>query len=253
MRHAVLAPAVLLLLLLLGSAGCVQSWPHLARNDFASSYWCPVNQIEVRAEPGSDRSYHVAGCGLEVTYVCGGTGDSGGCQARQRVEFEATDGTAHGAWLDEDPNANNAMSREAAIASGVRDVPCDRAALRVVGGDPQGFASTIEGCGERVTYQVADVADQTATTHSGPVTKHKYVVINRLPLAAPTAPPATASAAPVPAPVPAPAPAPAAPAAPAPTTAPAPAPATAHAPAPTPAPTSVPTPSPSSSALSTPR
>jgi len=226
-------------LLLLPSTGCVHSRPLLVRNAFAESYWCPVNQIEVRPEPGSERLYRVTGCGLEVTYDCGGTPGSQECQARQRTEYEATDGTAHGAWLNEDPNANTAMSREAAIASGAHDVPCDRASLRVVGNDPNGVANVIEGCGQRVTYQVVDVADQPTATPSEPVKKHKYVVIRRAPLAAPPAPPTPpASGAPAPAPAPLPAPAPS------------PAPTSAPAPAPTPAPSA---PGPAPDPLSTPR
>jgi hypothetical protein len=238
MRNAV-AGLALLPLFLLPSAGCVHSRPHLIRNAFASSYWCPVNQIEVRAEPGNDRFYRVVGCGLEVTYDCNGTGDSGECHARERVEYEATDGTPHGAWLDDDPSANASMSREAAISSGAHDLPCDRASLKVVGSDPSGLANTIEGCGQRITYMIVDVADQPTegSTTSGPVKKHKYVVVRRGPLTAapaPVTPTPAASGAPSAAPAPAPTPAPT----------------SAPAPAPTPAPSAAPnTPDP----LSTPR
>ena len=236
MRLAVPALAVLPLLLL-PSAGCVHSWPLVVRNAFADTYWCPVNQIEVHSEPGSDRLYRVAGCGLEVTYDCGDAAGPKECQERQRAEYEATDGTTHGAWLNEDPNANTTTSREAAIASAAHDLPCDRASVRVVGNDPNGLANVIDGCGQRVTYQIADVADETAASPSGPVKKHKYVLIRRLPFATPPAPPTT-SAAPVPAP------------APAPTTAPAPTPASPPAPAPAPAPSAAPT---APDPLSTPR
>jgi hypothetical protein len=244
MRLAVLA---VFPLLLLPSAGCVHSRPLLVRNAFAESYWCPVNQIEVRGEPGNDQSYRVTGCGLEVTYICGGTSDSTECQARQRIEYEATDGTSHGAWLNEDPNANTSMSREAAIASAAHDLPCDRASVRIAGGDPSGLANVIEGCGQRVTYQIVDVADQPAAGPSEPVKKHKYVVVRRSPLAAP-APAPSASAAPAATPAPTPAPTPTPAPAPTPTAAPTPAPA----PAPSAAPSSAPTP-PSSGPLSTPR
>src|SRR5579871_3597292 len=102
MRHAVLALSALPLLIL-SSGACAHSRTMLARNAFASSYWCPVNQIEVRPEPGSDRYLRASGCGHEALYDCGTGGDSNACQARQHVDFEATDGTTHGAWLDEEP------------------------------------------------------------------------------------------------------------------------------------------------------
>lgn len=205
MRHAGLALAVLPLFLL-PATGCVKSRPLLARNAFASSYWCPVNQIEVRAEPGSDRLYQVTGCGLEVTYDCGDTSASPACQARERVEFEATDGTSHAAWQEEEMASNHGTSREAAIASAVHDLPCDRASVQVTGADPNGFANVLEGCGQRVTYQIADVAEQATETPSEPAKKHKYVVIRRATLAAPPAPPASPNTRPVPAPPPTPAP-----------------------------------------------
>jgi hypothetical protein len=242
MRLAASALAVLPLLLL-PSAGCVHSRPLLVRNAFADSYWCPVNQIDVRAEPGNDRLYHVAGCGLEVTYDCGGTAGSTECQARQRVEYEATDGTSHGAWLNEDSNANTTMSREAAIASAAHDLPCDRASVQVVANDPNGLANIIEGCGQRVTYQVVDAAEQPTETPSGPVKKHKYALIRRLPFATPPAPTTPSSAAPAPTPAPAPVP----------TTAPAPTPAATPAPVPTPAPAPSAAPAPTAGPLTTPR
>jgi hypothetical protein len=205
MRNPVLALSLAVLpLQLLASAGCTHSWPHVARNAFAESYWCPVNQIEVSPEPGSDRIYRVAGCGLEVTYDCSGTGDSMACRARQRIEYEATDATSHGASLEEDTSSNHAMSREAAVVSAVHDLQCDRASLQVAGADPNGFANIVDGCGQRVTYEIVDAADQPT---AGPVKKHTYVVLRRSPLAAPAAPPPSASP-PPPAPPPAPAPAP---------------------------------------------
>jgi hypothetical protein len=179
------------------AAGCVNSWPLLARNAFASSYWCPVNQIEVRPEPGSAQILHVAGCGVEVTYDCGGTGGSKQCQARESVEYEATDGTTHGASLAEETSSNGAMSREAATASAAHDLPCDRASVHIVGNDAHGFANVLDGCGQRVTYQIADVGDQATGGHAGPVRKHKYVVLTRQTFPAPVAPAAPpASAAP---------------------------------------------------------
>jgi hypothetical protein len=199
MRHAGLAP-IALSLLLLPSAGCVKSRPLVVRNAFASSYWCPVNQIEVHAEPGSDRLYHVTGCGLEITYDCGDTGDARACEARERIEFEATDGTSRGGWQEEETTSNHGMSREAALASAAHDLPCDRASLHILGADEKGFPNVVEGCGQRVTYQIADVDDQPATSPSAPVKKHKYVVINRLTLAPPPAAPSSAGGKPVSAP-----------------------------------------------------
>jgi hypothetical protein len=190
MRHAGLALAVLPLLLL-PPTGCVKSRPLLARNAFASSYWCPVNRIEVRAEPGSDRLYSVTGCGLQLTYDCGDDADARGCQAHERVGFEATDGTSRDG--SEEEEANHGLSREAALASAAHDLPCDRASIQVVGADPNGFANVLEGCGQRVTYQIADVAEPPSATPSEPVKKHKYVVIHRAAVAAAPAPPASAA------------------------------------------------------------
>lgn len=191
MRFAALGLAFLPPILLV-SAGCVKSRPLLVRNAFAASYWCPVNQIEVRPEPGSEGRYHVTGCGQEVTYDCSAGGDPGDCRARIRVEYEATDGTSHGASQEEEAASNNAMAREAALASGARDLPCDRASIQIVGGDPSGFANVVEGCGQRVTYQIADVAADPATP-SEAVKKRKYVVLTRSALAAPPAPPVSAA------------------------------------------------------------
>ncbi|HEX8791480.1 MAG TPA: hypothetical protein VF765_11060 [Polyangiaceae bacterium] len=238
MRFAVLGLAVLPPLLLV-SAGCVQSRPLLVRNEFAASYWCPVNQIEVRPEPGSEGRYHVTGCGLEVTYDCSAAGETGPCQARLRVEYEATDGTSHGAWLEEEVASNNSMARDAALASAAHDLPCDRASIQVVGADPNGFANIVEGCGQRVTYQIADVAGEPTASPSEPVKKHKYVVLTRTPLAAPPAPPASAP------------PAPPAPAHSANVTTPPPQPPASAGPVPAPAPP--PAPSSSASPLTTPR
>ncbi len=213
MRLTLLALAVLPLPLF-SSAGCTRSWPLVARNAFASNHWCPVNQIDVSTEPGSDGSYRVTGCGLEATYVCGGDASSE-CHERLRVEFEATDGSAHGAWLEDETRSNGATSREAAIASAAHDLPCDRGSLQVVGSDQRGFANVVDGCGQRVTYQVVDVAEQTASSQPGPAGKHKYVVATRTSLSAPAAPPPPASATPA-APAPPASAAPAAPLAPAP-------------------------------------
>ncbi len=219
MRFAALGLAFLPPILLV-SAGCVKSRPLLVRNAFAASYWCPVNQIEVRPEPGSEDRYHVTGCGQEVTYDCNAGGAPGDCKARVRVEYEATDGTSHGAWQEEEAASNNAMAREAAIASAAHDLPCDRASIQIVGGDPNGFANVVEGCGQRVTYQIADVAPEATATPTDAVKKRKYVVLTRSALAAPPPPPAPAHSASVTAPAPppppsasaAPAPAPAPPA-----------------------------------------
>ncbi len=242
MRHAVLPALCFFPLLLAASAGCAKSPPLVARNAFASSYWCPVNQIEVQAEPGADRLYRVTGCGLAVTYDCSGAADSTDCRARLRVEYQATDGTSHGAWLEEETRSNNAAAREAALASAAHDLQCNPASLQVVGGDPSGFPNVVDGCGQRVTYQIADVADQPTATPSEPGKKHRYVALTRQALGAPAAPPPpSASAAPAAPPAPSPAPPHAASAVPP--------------PAPPPSPSTAPAPPPAGSAspLSTPR
>lgn len=238
MRHAVLPALCVLPLLLAASSGCAKSPSLVARNAFASSYWCPVNQIEVRAEPGSAGLYRVTGCGLVVDYDCSGTADSTDCHARVRVEYEATDGTSHGAWLQQEASSNNATAREAAVASAAHDLSCAPGSLQVVASDQNGFPNVVDGCGQRVTYQVADAAEQPTATPSEPVKKHKYVVLSRQSFAAPSAPsvpPPAASAAPAPAP----------PHAASATPPPVPAPSASTGPAPTP--------SPSASPLSTPR
>lgn len=199
MRHTLLALAILSLPML-ASAGCVNSRPLAARNAFASNHWCPVNQIEVRSDPESAQNYRVAGCGLEFTYDCGGPSETGACRERQHIEYEATDGTTHAAWSDEVATTSGALAREAAMASAAHDLPCDRASLQVFSSDQRGLPNVVDGCGQRVTYQIADVGDE---SHPGASGKHKFVVIARSSLSAP---------APSAAPTPAPAPAPAAPA-----------------------------------------
>ena len=107
------------------------------------------------------------------------------CNARQRMEYEATDGTSHSAWFDDEIRSKDATSVEAVLASAAHDLPCDRASLKVIGTDEHGFGNVVEGCGQRITYQISEVGDQPTAGPTGPVRKHKYIVIGRMPLSAP--------------------------------------------------------------------
>ncbi|HEY6464121.1 MAG TPA: hypothetical protein VIY73_28325 [Polyangiaceae bacterium] len=184
------------------TVGCASD-ESLIRSDFARSTSCPASQILVAGNPGGDYPYRATGCGYSLQYECedvpytrtnGHSYPARSCGARQLLEYEATDGTSHSAWFDEETHANDAMSVEAVLASAAHDLPCDRASLKVLGTDAHGFGNVVEGCGQRVTYQISDVGEQPAPGLRGPVRKHKYIVVGRMPLSTPASPAPAASA-----------------------------------------------------------
>ncbi len=181
---------------ILCTLGCSDS--SLIRSDFATTYACPSNKVEVQPTPEDPDAYRVTGCGFDFRYDCGETLVPDGyghvqnareCGARQRMEYEATDGTAHGAWFGDEIRSNDAMSVEAVLASAAHDLPCDRASLKVVGTDEHGFGNVVDGCGQRITYQITDVGDQPTPSLTAPVRRHKYIVVGRLALSGPKDPP----------------------------------------------------------------
>lgn len=174
------------------TGGCASD-ESLVRSDFARSYACPESQIQLAGIPGA-YPYRATGCGYSLEYECEDvpytdtTGQSyaaRSCGARQLLEYEATDGTSHSAWFDEETRSNDPKSVEAALASAAHDLPCDRASLKVVATDAHGFGNVVEGCGQRITYQISDVGEQPAKGTRGPVRKHKYIVVGRVPLSVP--------------------------------------------------------------------
>jgi hypothetical protein len=148
--------------------------------------------------PARPSGFRATGCGFDVDYECVDTTETDGsgrywqqraCNPRQRLEYEATDGTKHGGFFGEEIKANNPGAREAALASAAHDIPCDKGSLKIVGDDPHGFANIVDGCGQRFTYQITEVGEQPAWTPTGSVRAHRYVLVNRMPLAAGGAPP----------------------------------------------------------------
>ena len=175
--------------------GC--SYTSLIRDDVAKNYTCAANQVQVSLMQEHADRYRVTGCGFDLNYDCsvttvadgnGGYSDVRQCNARQRMEYEATDGTKHSAWFGDEITSKDAMARETALASAAHDIPCDRASLKIMGDDVHGFANIVDGCGQRITYQITEVGDQPATTPIGPVRGHKYIVVNRMPLSGAASP-----------------------------------------------------------------
>jgi hypothetical protein len=141
--------------------GCATSeW--VARDAFGDKYSCPADQVTVRGVapaisvkgepmPGfTDLS--VGGCGVESRYRCHNQdADRGGtknvCVENVRFGIQATDGSVYMATPD-DPDAPEAPVH-AAIASAARDIPCNRASIRLVMREP----TVVEGCGQRLTYK----------------------------------------------------------------------------------------------------
>jgi hypothetical protein len=88
--------------------------------------------------------------------------------------YEATDGSVF--------QGKGEPSHEAAIASAVRDLPCDRASIVVVGRERFYTAddefrvvpNVLEGCGERVIYQVVHANE--AGDAAG-----RYLMVSRVP------------------------------------------------------------------------
>ncbi len=103
------------------------------------------------------------------------------------MEYEATDGTSHGAWFSDEIQSKFASAVEAALASAAHDLPCDRASLKVIGTDAHGFGNVVDGCGQRITYQISDVGAQPAPGPTGPVRKHESTSSSvRMSLSAPS-------------------------------------------------------------------
>ena len=98
------------------------------------------------------------------------------CLMREHDEFEATDGSHTDAWSDwESPAAVSDAQIKATLASATHDIPCDKASIAVVPG-----TNTVEGCGQRVTYQVVAVEPQAI---AGKRVHRRFMLIGRVPLA----------------------------------------------------------------------
>jgi hypothetical protein len=121
---------------------------------FAAKYHCPSDQITVRS--GDD--FEVSGCGTKARYICWEVPQvdhphsvgPNECRQLKRIQYQATDGSLH-----ESMEGDNTAQREAAIASAAHDLPCAPASV-VADGELGLGGTTLEGCGQRVTYKVVD-------------------------------------------------------------------------------------------------
>jgi hypothetical protein len=179
--------------------GCA-SVTSVARDTFLKSYTCPSGQLTV--SPIEDGSFvRVVGCGHDEEYACqaglvarnvDGQVNQGDphCALRPRSAYEATDGSIHEAWGD-------AAQRDAAIASAIHDLPCQRASIVAID------ELTLEGCGQRVTYRTAaqeipwlGAVSWLATPPGHPriTAGSRYTLVGRIPISAVALPSASATA-----------------------------------------------------------
>lgn len=95
---------------------------------------CPANQIDVRPAEHRD-SYRATGCGFDLHYNCDATpvpdGNGGyqgerSCGARQRMQYEATDGTSHETWFDDEVHSSDRTSVEAVLVRKHKYILIDR-------------------------------------------------------------------------------------------------------------------------------
>ncbi len=167
--------------LMLGGCASITS---IARDQFATTYTCPSEQVTLRrAAEESDGLTPIgaSGCGHDTEYICGDLAKANydypirQCLEEHKLAFEATDGTVHRAW----PRKRDEASRNAAIASAAHDLPCEPAAIAVVGSsweDGSSVANVLEGCGQRVTYEL--VAHRLAVARG--VDAYRYTLVSRL-------------------------------------------------------------------------
>lgn len=168
--------------------GCA-SQTTIARDMFVADRSCPSDQVTAVSRGADQVSIEVVGCGETAQYSCYrftqpcGPESPGRCTGRDvctergRYLIGATDGSRQETWDGVDEDA--AASKEAAFASAVHDLPCDRASVVVVAKDSGGRPSLLEGCQQRVTYQVVD--DVSAARGRGQhVTRQKYVLVARV-------------------------------------------------------------------------
>jgi hypothetical protein len=159
-----LAPPGLVVLVAL-ACGCATP-ASVARAEFAKTHSCPAEQLTIQ-DVASSPSLRVTGCGQEATYYCWAFKNSDGtsgvvCDERQRITFEATDGSKHTSWADHEALLGELgeTAQRAAVASAAHDLACPSASIAVVGKGAHGWANVLEGCGKRITYQIGDGASR---------------------------------------------------------------------------------------------
>jgi hypothetical protein len=170
--------------------GACTSRTSTVRQQFVSSYSCEADKVSVSPRQATNEDvFDVVGCGKHAQYACsdatyadrgtaGGSSTVGSCNERSRWAWEATDESIHEAWGSEDWGP---ISRDAAIASAAHDLPCDRAAITVVGSD-RGTANVLEGCGQRINYQVTDHDLATPTGHFRITRGFRFTLVGRTPI-----------------------------------------------------------------------
>jgi hypothetical protein len=163
--------------------GCVASVGSVARDTFLKSYTCPAGQLTVNPVQEAGVSFvQVVGCGHGEEYVCQAghlsrnidgvhvdDASPTSCSPRERIAYEATDGSIHEAWGD-------AAQGGAAIASAVHDLPCPRASIVAIDD------LTLEGCGQRVTYRAVAQNIATPPGHQRITDGRRYTLVGRIPI-----------------------------------------------------------------------
>ena len=164
--------------------GCVASVGSVARDTFQKSYTCPAGQLTVNPVEEAGASFvEVVGCGHDEEYVCQaghlGRNIDGvhvddasptSCSPRERIAYEATDGSIHEAW------GGAGHGAAAAIASAVHDLPCPRASIVAIDD------LTLEGCGQRVTYRAVAQNIATPPGHQRITDGRRYMLVGRIPI-----------------------------------------------------------------------
>jgi len=172
--------------LLLG--GCAPSVASAARNTFVLKYSCPGDQVTVgpAVDAPGGALVDANGCGYDAKYGCITAMNVEGqlvvsCNERMRVSYEATDGSLHKTLddvLSGVPTDFEAVSKEAAIASAAHDLPCDPASVVAVGKTN----TLLEGCGQRVTYQLVGYDIAPPAGHVPQEKGRRYTLVGRIPI-----------------------------------------------------------------------
>lgn len=171
--------------------GCAPSLKSVARDAFTDARPCASVLVDSASEwMGDTKLVEATGCGAHVELVCTHKDRYPGshrpetylaCDERQRLAFKATDGGVLQTWDDDGPQA--AMGT--AIASASHDLSCPAVSVSVVGKDSLGYANVLEGCGQRITYQVTggDVVVPPTTQWTTWPRVRSYVVVARVAIA----------------------------------------------------------------------
>jgi hypothetical protein len=168
--------------------GCASSPVSVARDAFTADHPCDELHAKTVSEwtNGGWQLVDVAGCGAEVQYTCSYRDRYPGshepepylaCDERPRVSFRATDGGVLETFIEDGPEA----ARGTAIQSAAHDLACPPASITVLAKDAHGYANVLEGCGQRITYQVTGGDDMAppASEWTTPPRARDYVEVGR--------------------------------------------------------------------------